>query len=104
MPGLVVMVKLFWNFFKRLFSLNLQVSVLFSILNFDKFLLTLGWSLMSSGFIISLLYHHLTHKMEYYFYYNQGISKIKLISVIYIVDILIGFILVLIYYGFTSGS
>ncbi|TSA32256.1 MAG: hypothetical protein D4R64_16520 [Porphyromonadaceae bacterium] len=59
---------------------------------------------MSAGFLLSLLYHEFTHQSEYYFYYNRGPSKLSLISVTAAANILIGSILLIIYYGSTSGG
>jgi hypothetical protein len=39
--------------------------------------------LMTGGFLLSLLYFHFSRKNEYYFYYNLGISKMKLILLTY---------------------
>jgi hypothetical protein len=44
---------------------------------------TFSVSLISFGFIVSILIKELgfSHKYEYYFYYNFGITKMKLLAV-----------------------
>ena len=98
------MVRLYWNFYKRLFGTNLVFSFLGSILSLPYFLKTFGVSFVTAGFLLSLLYHGWMHKQEYYFYQNKGISKLQLISAAATVNFLIGFILTTIYYGSHSGG
>jgi len=57
---------------------------------------------MTAGFLLSLFYFELTSKNEYYFYYNKGISKLRLISVTAAINVLIGSILIIIYYEIIS--
>jgi hypothetical protein len=95
---------LYWNFYKRLLLNNLVISILLSVLSFPFFLKTFAVSYMSAGFLLSLLYHEFTHQTEYYFYYNKGLSKLNLISVTALINILIGSIVLIIYYGSVSGG
>jgi hypothetical protein len=50
---------------------------------------------MSAGFLMILLYQEQTHKTEYYFYYNKGISKLRLILVSGLLNVTLGLIPVL---------
>jgi len=38
---------------------------------------------MTGGFFLSAYYFEITRKNEYYFYYNLGISKVKLLLLTY---------------------
>lgn len=51
--------------------------------------------IMTGGFLLSAYYFEVTRKNEYYFYYNLGLTKIKLILFAYILHII--FILPLLY-------
>jgi len=87
--------RLFWNFYKRLAVINVLISSVLALLS-GHFLLTLGLSFMSAGFLMSILYQELTHKTEYYFYYNKGISKLSLILVSALLNVPVGLIPILI--------
>jgi len=39
--------------------------------------------IMTGGFLLSAYYFEITRKNEYYFYYNLGLSKIKLLLITY---------------------
>jgi len=39
--------------------------------------------ILTGGFFLSAYYFEITRKNEYYFYYNLGISKIKLLLLTY---------------------
>jgi len=51
--------------------------------------------IMTGGFFISAFYFEITRKNEYYFYYNLGLSKTKLILFAYTLHII--FIIPLLY-------
>lgn len=51
--------------------------------------------IMTGGFLLSVFYFELTRKNEYYFYYNLGLSKIKLLLTAYLLNFL--FVLPIIY-------
>lgn len=72
-------IRLYWEFHKSTVILNLVFSVVLSLIVFPLFFTVLPISLMTGGPILSLFYKEISHKNEYYFYYNRGISKINLI-------------------------
>jgi len=88
--------KLYLTFYKRLLFNNLFVSILFSVLDYSmtsdlsSSINIFGFSIMSVGFLLSLFYQEMAHRAEYYFYFNKGLSKIRLISVTAISNIIIG--------------
>lgn len=77
-----------------IFSIVLTISslVLFNgVFKSDNIINSLTYSyifwLMTGGFLISVFYFELTRKNEYYFYYNLGISKIKLLLSAYLLHL-----------------
>jgi hypothetical protein len=50
---------------------------------------------MTGGFFLSAYYFEITRKNEYYFYYNLGISKVRLWLLTYLLHLI--FILPLLY-------
>lgn len=45
--------------------------------------------IMSGGFILSAFYYEFSRKNDYYFYYNLGMSKVKLMMNAYLLNFLI---------------
>jgi hypothetical protein len=78
-------IKLMFQFYKSTLVLNLVfsagLSLLFYLIAKYPIIYTLALFLMSFGFIFSILIKEssFSNKDEYYFYYNFGITKIKLI-------------------------
>jgi hypothetical protein len=110
------MIKLFLPYNKTILRTNIVYSIILTIISraipvlASTFLgLTLHSShsqiyialwyfiiwIMTGGFFLSVFHFETSRKNEYYFYYNLGISKIKLISYTYILHMI--FILPLIY-------
>jgi len=48
------------------------------------FLNTFWCSLFTGGFLLSLFFYELRYKRQYYFYYNKGYSKLRLITLTYL--------------------
>jgi hypothetical protein len=44
--------------------------------------------IMTGGFLLSAFYFEISRKNEYYFYYNMGLSKIKLLLTAYLLNFL----------------
>lgn len=57
------------------------------------FAILLPIAIMTAGPLLSLFYKELFNKKEYYFYYNRGLSKTKLIIVTIIFNFVIGALL-----------
>lgn len=51
--------------------------------------------ILTGGFLLSAFYFEVTRKNEYYFYYNMGLSKIKLLLTAYLLNFL--FVLPILY-------
>ncbi|NOU47073.1 MAG: hypothetical protein HOO86_08430 [Bacteroidales bacterium] len=84
-------IKLYWEFHKSTLIINWLFSMAISLLGFPFVIFPIVT--MTGGPFLSLFYKEIAHKNEYYFYYNRGISKLNLIIVSMIANILTGIIL-----------
>ncbi len=87
-----------FEFYKSTIAINFAVSILvFLFGGFDGFYN----SILSFGFILSVLFKEIYRKNEYLFYYNIGISKIQLLVFSFIMNTLFsGLLLVIINFIF----
>ena len=69
--------KIYWAFYKSTVIINLVVSV--SAFTISRSITVFAISLVTIGLLFAFLYKEMVRPQEYYFYYNQGISKIRLI-------------------------
>jgi len=82
---------LYWAFYKSTVILNMSVSLAIAFLAMaygGNFFNVFAGSFMSLGLLAAFLYKEIDCPLEYYFYYNQSISKIKLIVFCFLVNIL----------------
>jgi hypothetical protein len=97
-------IKLYLQFHKSILPLNWASSICFSIilylLSYTPIVYGFSMFSMSLGFLFSLLIKEsvFSNKDEYYFYYNFGITKIKLIMFSFILSIIFGLILIIGYF------
>lgn len=73
-----------FEFFKSTLAINLSVStvaLLFGGIEYFAFIF------MSFGFVLSLVIKELNYKNDYLFYFNNGISKIRLLLFTYLISI-----------------
>jgi len=93
--------KLYIQFYLSTVILNMSFSIFVSILFYFLFRTPIIYSFsiffMSLGFIITILVKQsaFVNKTEYYFYYNFGITKIRLLLMSTIINIVIGTILII---------
>ena len=95
------MIRLFLPYNKTILKTNIIFSVFLTMLS-SMILLALPsphsptyiiirsfmvW-IMTGGFLLSAFYFEITRKNEYYFYYNLGLSKIKLLLIAYLLSFL----------------
>lgn len=85
--------KAYWAFHKSTLTLNLITSASFSLVWFPFFYRLFPSMIMTVGTLIGLFYKEITHRNEYYFYYNLGISKYSLMAVNASLNILTGIVL-----------
>ena len=78
--------KMYWAFYKSTVTINLVVSILIGFV--FKSITVFALCLVTSGLFFAFIYKEITFPQEYYFYYNRGISKIKLIIFCILVNIL----------------
>ncbi|MGZ3750293.1 MAG: hypothetical protein ACXVB0_22175 [Mucilaginibacter sp.] len=82
-----------FNYYKILLGVNLPFSFLLGFLyHFPAFVA----SFCVFGLMLSAFYFELFYKQQYYFYYNQGITKFKLIAFTFAGNILVTFLLFII--------
>jgi len=79
------------HYFRSIQRFNLLFSVVTAIFAYvggsrsiHAFLTTFWISLFSGGFLLALFLYDLRSKRQYYFYYNRGFSKLRLIVLSYL--------------------
>ena len=93
--------KLYIQFYSSTLILNISFSVfaaiLFYFLSRIPMIYSFSMFFMTFGFFIAILVKESTfvNKTEYYFYYNFGISKIKLFLISMMINFVIGFSLII---------
>ena len=82
--------RMYWGFYKETLPINWGISFLLATITYpvpsSKFFLLI----MASGAFLSLFYKELSRKNEYYFYYNRGITKLKLWSLTLLLNFFFG--------------
>ena len=68
---------IYWAFYKSTITINLVVSLMVGLVSTSITIFAV--SLVTFGLFFAFLYKEVVRPYEYYFYYNRGISKIKLI-------------------------
>ena len=68
---------IYWAFYKSTIFINFVVSLMVGLVTMSITIFAI--SLATIGLIFALLYKEVMCPYEYYFYYNRGISKIRLI-------------------------
>lgn len=84
-------IGLYWEFHRSTLLLNLVVSVCSILLT--KSFMYIPITMMTAGPFLSLFHKEITAKNEYYFYYNRGITKVKLIVISQLANIITGSII-----------
>lgn len=92
--------KIFWLFYKKLFVPSLILSILtgllWSIDSGSDFLTSVGISYVFITPAFQYLTYELRNKNEYYFYFNQGFSKLLLWTLTCVISFLIGLLFIII--------
>jgi len=87
------------------FKLDLLISLLTTFISaplspegitFDLLSYFFILSYLSGGFLLGILYFEFARKQEYYFYYNLGISKLRLILTSYLFNLVLSMPLMII--------
>lgn len=87
---------------KQVLKVNLAISPLAALLwciisspsiqkgfKLDMLVYLFAMSFLTGGFLLGLLFFEFSRNREYYFYYNQGISKLRLILMTYLLHVFI---------------
>jgi len=93
-------IMLYWAYYRSTIVINLCVSL--AIVLIAKDIYFFAASIAVAGPSFAFLYKEVVRPLEYYFYYNRSISKIKLISFCLTVNIILAVIISLIAYYVTS--
>lgn len=93
MKNYIKSIKLYFTFYKSTLLVNWTLSFLIALLSLSVQAFASGS--VTIGFLLGVLIKELKPK-EYYFYYNMGISKVKLITVCFVLNFIICYSLVLI--------
>ena len=93
---------MYWTFYRSTLTLNAGVSTCISLLayiNGENILVWFPVCFASAGLLAVVLYKEIARPVEYYFFYNRSISKIKLFLFSWIVNLLLSSLfLIAIYY------
>jgi hypothetical protein len=96
------MIRLFLPYNKTILKRNIIFSIFLTMLSSLVFLARpsphspayiiifsfIVW-IMTGGFLLSAFYFEISRRNEYYFYYNLGLSKIKLLISAYLLNLII---------------
>lgn len=88
--------KLFTVFYKSTLLLSIVFSL--TVAGFGiaiGFITAFGLAFMTVGWVLSLYYKEMTHKNEYVYYQNMGITKSTLIVSCILMNIIIGAIFII---------
>lgn len=88
--------KLIFHYYKELLLINSSVSICLGLLTYMLFK-AYGFPIafMTGGYLLSLGYFELSKKKQYYFYFNKGLSKLQLYISSFIINTVIGLLLLL---------
>jgi hypothetical protein len=94
--------KLVWLYYKEIHNFNLPFSMFMGLLGLtavDGFYQSFGLSYMTGGFLLSLYFYEKRNKARYYFYFNRGFSRPRLIAYAYAINIvlLLAYLIIKIY-------
>lgn len=85
--------RVVFNYYKVISGVNLPFSYLFGyIYGLAAFVV----SFVVFGFILSIFFFELYYKQRYYFYYNRGFSKSRLIGLSFLANLLLTVLLFII--------
>ena len=97
----------YWSYYKSTIVINLCVSVAIVLIAYllygDVSFYLFAASIAFIGPPFVFLYKEIVRPLEYFFYYNRAITKIKLISFCLTVNILLATIISIIVYYVTSA-
>lgn len=90
--------KLTLHFYRELLKMNVIISIFMGIMSLGFGVYGFSICFLTGGYIISLGYFEVSRPNQYYFYYNQGLSKLRLYIVSYLYNAVFGVSSILIAY------
>ena len=92
--------RLFTVFYKSTLTLSVLFSVTVAVFGGSLgFITAFGIAFMTGGWVLSLYYKEITHKNEYVYYQNMGITKSTLVVSCILMNIIIGAICIVYDHG-----
>lgn len=84
-------VRIVLNYYKDIQVVNIPISLAAGLVGSVEgmFLKSFVISFLTAGFLAGVYFFNSTKKAQYYFYYNKGLSKTKLILYTYLINVLI---------------
>ena len=79
---------MYWYFYRSTIILNICVSILVAFFTGSLFLVVFPVCFATIGLFAVFLYKEVARPLEYFFYYNRGITKIKLFLFCMLINIL----------------
>ena len=78
--------RIAFNYYRTIQQVNIPFSFVFGFLyGIDAFLICF----CTLGLLLSAFYFELYYKQQYYFYYNRGFSKVKLIVLSFLANLVL---------------
>jgi hypothetical protein len=83
--------KMLLNYYKDIQLINLPLSLAAALLASIEgaFLKVFIITFLSGGFLMSIYFFEQKRAAQYFFYYNKGLSKIRLLLLTYLINILL---------------
>jgi hypothetical protein len=88
--------KLLLVFYKSTLLFSIFCGITLGAINFHDFFVAFGFSFLSAGTVISLMYKEISKQHEYYFYYNKGLTKKALIISCALTNLFIGLLIIVV--------
>lgn len=87
------------------FSITLSQSFLQKEITVRDIMYAFTLSFLTGGYLLSAIIYEFSRSREYYFFYNMGISKLRLFLVTYTLHLITAaFILLIVHYAKLSGG
>ena len=96
------MIRKFLPYFSPVFTINLVVSIIATFfasvlvilmpekeITISSVLFSFITSFITGGYLLGIIYFELAREKEYYFYYNLGITKTRLIIMTYLFHLIL---------------
>lgn len=86
--------KALFHYYKEIQYFNIPLSLIVAVFGMlgsehmlQGFVATFFLSLLTGGYLLSLYFYELRNKKRYYFYYNKGYSKLRLMLYCFLINL-----------------